>query len=141
MPYRVNTNGTIETDTAEEAVELAALLDRKKHGTRPNATNGSGSAEAKQNGTRRRGKAKTRTAANNGRRPRVAKSRGVKLGQVWEMRKGGRSGGRVIQIEKLLLDSVLPKILKDGKGIKRKGSVKKISYNHLKNCYKLIKDV
>jgi len=141
MPYRVQTNGTIEADTPEEAVELAALLARKKYGTRPNSGNGAESTAAPKTRTRRRGGAKTRTAAGNGRRPTGAARSGVKLGQVWEMRKGGRSGGRVVQIEKLLIDGVLPKILKDGKGIKRKGSVKKISYNHLKNCYKLIKDV
>ena len=137
MPYRVNPNGTIEADTPEEAVELAALLARKKHGKRPNAANGSEPAEGKRNGGRRRGTAKTRTAAGK-RQPR----HGVKLGQVYEMKNwGGRSSGRVIQIEKILMDGVMPKILKDGKGIKKKGSAKKISFKHLKLRYRLIKDV
>jgi hypothetical protein len=137
MPYRVNPNGTIEADTPEEAVELAALLARKKHGKRPNAANGSEPAEGKKSGGRRRGTAKTRHKAKQ-RQPR----HGVKLGQVYEMKNwGGRSGGRVIQVEKILLDGVVPKILKDGKGIKRKSSAKKIGFKHLKLRYRLIKDV
>jgi len=142
MPYRVQLDGSIEADTPEEAMELAALLDRKKHGKRPNSGNGVKPATAPKTRTRRRGKAKTRAAANGRtRRPRAATEHGVKLGQVWQAPKWGRSGGRVIQVDKLLKDGVMPKILKEGTGIKRKGSVKKISYSHLVKRYKLVKDV
>jgi hypothetical protein len=141
MTYRVNTNGTIETDTAEEALELAALLDRKKYGKRPNADSGVKPVTGTKTRTRRRGKAKTRTAAGGKRRPSKAVEYQVQLGQVWEKHKGGSSTGRVIQIDKLLQDGVIPKIVKDGPDIKRKGIVKKISYVVLRNAYKLIKDV
>lgn len=141
MPYRVRQDGTIETDTPEEAVELAALLDRKKHGRRPNAGNGDEPVTGTKTRTRRRSAPKTRTAAKNGRRPQGAVDHGVRLGQVYQKHKGGNSAGRVIQIEKLLKDGVIPKIVKDAPGVKRKGVVKKLSYTVLRNAYRLIKDV
>jgi hypothetical protein len=141
MPYRVNPDGTIETDTAEEALNLAALLDRKKHGRRPNAGNGGEPAAAPKTRTRRRGTPKTRTAANNGRRPAGAVEYGIKLGQVWEKRAGGKSAGRQIQVAQLLKDGIMPKVLKDAPGLKKSSSVKKISYKHLRDVYKLVKDV
>lgn len=141
MSYRVRQDGTIETDTPEEALELAALLDRKKHGRRPNAGNGGEPAPAAKTRTRRRGKAKTRAAAQNGRRPALAAQHGVRLGQVWRKKAGGKSAGREIQIAELHKDGILPKILKDAPGIKKRGSVKKISYKHLTEVYRLIKDV
>ena len=142
MPYRVKQDGTIETDTPTEALELAALLDRKKHGRRPNATDeGAEAATGTKQRTRHRSAPKTRTAAKNGRRPNEAVQYGVKLGQVWKKHKGGGSAGRVIQIDQLLKDGVVPKILKDAPGTKRRGVAKKISYKTLRNAYKLIKDI
>ena len=159
MPYRVNKNGTIETDTPEAALELAALFDRKKHGTRPNhdtlasrertrdrmvaATFGVTEAPAsgKKSSTRRRSAPKTRAAAKNGRRPQLAVQYGIRIGQVWCKRSGGKSAGREIQVAQLLKEGIVPKILKDAPDLKGKGSVKKISYKQLHNVYKLIKDV
>jgi hypothetical protein len=138
MPYRVRPDGSIETDTAEEALTLAALLDRKKHGNWARRGNGEPAATGKKTSTRRRGKPKTRAAAQNGRRPSEAVKHGVKLGQVYQ--KHG-TDGRVIQIEKLETKTIVPKIVKDSKGTKRKGVAKRISYATLRATYKLVKDV
>jgi hypothetical protein len=139
MPYRVKQDGTIETDTPEEAVALAALLDRKKYGRRPNAAgNGLEPVELKKNGTRRRGKPKTRGRV---RRPSGAVDNGVKLGQIYRRHTGGTSAGREIQVAELLSDGIMPRILKEAPGTKRKSVVKKISYHQLRRAYKLIKDV
>lgn len=140
MPYRVNKDGTIETDTPEEALELAKLLDRKKHGSWAHGDD-AGATQGTKRSTRRRSAPKTRTAAKNGRRPNDAVKHGVKLGQVWEKHKGGTSAGRVIQVDQLLKDGIMPKIVKDGPKVKSKGSVKKISYRTLRNAYRLVKDV
>jgi hypothetical protein len=139
MPYRVKQDGTIEADTPEEALELARLLDRKKHGNwarRGDET----PAEPKKSSTRRRSAPKTRTAAKNGRRPDKAVQYDVKLGQVYE-KQSGKSANRVIQIDQLLKDGVMPKIVKDAPGITRKGVPKKLSYHVLHSAYRLIKDV
>ncbi len=141
MPYRVKQDGTIEMDTPQEALELASLLDRKKHGRRPNTNNEGVTANAPKESSRRHSAPKTRTAAKNGRRPKGAVDHGVRLGQIYEKHKGGNSAGRVIQIAELLKDGIIPKIVKDAEGIKRKGACRKLSYTVLTNAYRLIKDV
>ena len=141
MSYRVRQDGMIETDTPEEAVELAALLDRKKHGKRPNADKPAAARTGTKTRTRRRGKAKTRAAAQNGRRPQGAVDNGIRLGQVWMKGGSSPSGGRTIQVDRLLRDGIVPKVLKDGAGVKRRSTVKQISYRQLRKVYKLIKDV
>ena len=141
MPYRVQQDGTIETDTPEEAVELSALLDRKKHGKRLDSDNGHEPVAAPKTSTRRRGKSKTRAAAQNGRRPQAAVDNGVRLGQVYQKHKGGNSGSRVIQIDKLLKDGIIPKVIKKAPDTTRSSITRKVSYTVLRRAYRLIKDV
>jgi hypothetical protein len=141
MPYRVRPDGTIEADTPEEAVALAALLARKTRGNQekrgPRGDQGE-PGEGKKNGTRRRGEPKTRGRT---RRPSAAVKHGVKVGQVYKKHQGGTSGGRVIQIDQLFQAGVMPKIIEQAPGTTRKGVAKKLSYTTLRNAYKLIKDV
>jgi hypothetical protein len=69
-------------------------------------------------------------------RPAMAAESGVKIGQKWEAKPSTSFPGRVIRIENLGKEKILPKVI-DSKG--KRAVAKPISYDMLTKNYALIK--
>jgi hypothetical protein len=139
MSYKVKTDGSVETDTAEEALRLMLLF--QKHEFDDVTASPAAPVITGSNGAHKpAAKKKTRRGSRKGvklgpRRPEAARLHGIKLGQVWEQ----YGTGKVIQIAQLMDDGLMPKTIKKAKG-KMHSMDKKIGYKSLKDRYKLKKN-
>ena len=140
MAYRINTNGILETDSAEEALAFLTLCAKTKTPVVAAAA-AVASTPTKRTYTRRQAApaapGETDEAVRS-RRPTLAVQFGVKIGQIWRKR-WGADKNRAIQIAQLKADGIIPKVLQAG-GTKKTQS-KYMSYSHLATNYALVKDV
>jgi len=134
--YRIRPDGSIETESAEEALKLTRLMADQS--TTPVEAAAILSVHAK---TKRKPKSPTFPPHEGGgslighfpvnSRPKTAVNLSVDVGQIWE----SYGDGRVVQIEQLFEDGVMPRILKMAKGAKR-AMRRKIAYHVLLSSYK-----
>jgi hypothetical protein len=133
MAYRVNASGVIETDSAQEAVELYRLLHA--------------GAKAPAAPTKRKYRKRQAPPAKPGetdtvrtKRPELAIKHGVKVGQVWRKRWDKNKNYRTIQVKSIMAGGIMPLILKPG-GTSKKSSAKFMGFSHMAENYVLVKDV
>lgn len=112
MPYHVRPDGTIETDTAEEALRLQKLLVEKPPPKLP----------------------KKLKRTPDSKLPIAAIKAGVEAGQIWEARWKSMKGRR-IRIVTLLPEFVIPEPVKSAG---KYGMRKRITYKMLTTAYKLV---
>ena len=128
MAYRITTDGVLETDTAQEALEFLQLCAKQTP-----------TAPTKRKYVRHQ-TARTDQTATQEAQPTATKH-GVKIGQIWRKRWDKNKNYRTIQIGMFTADGVVPIIIKSGGTSGKKGGARFMKFSHLEENYKLVKDV